>query len=75
MQAQDTPPLIGRERALIDRLATQLHDAARSHHDYGPLRERPRGASFEVRILAEGGETGRIAKVTVELDRVEESRA
>ena len=72
----DYPPIrqeaiIGRERALLDGLTKLIHDAVRSRHDYGPISERPRGATFEVHLLAGDEQTGRIARITVELDRVE----
>lgn len=66
------PFLIGRDRVLIDKLVKQLHDEARSHHNYGPIRQRQRGSSFEVQLLTDGKPNGRVARVTVELDRVEE---
>lgn len=67
-------PIIGRERALIDALAKLLYEAARNSHDYGPIRETERGSTFEVRVLSGGAMTGRVARVTIELDRVEASR-
>jgi hypothetical protein len=60
-------PIIGREWAMIAGLANALHRQARSIGDYTALREMPRGQWFEVRLA-----DGRIARVTVELDRVEE---
>lgn len=64
--------IFGRERSLIDGLAELLHAAVRISHDYGPISEERRGSKFEVRLLDHDGEqTGRIARVTVELDRVE----
>lgn len=59
-------PIIGFERAVIQGLGKALHDAARSVGDYTPRHETPRGERFEVR-LAEG----RIAKVSIEFDRIE----
>jgi hypothetical protein len=59
-------PLIGREVVLIAKLAKELHMAARRIGDYSPLVEIPRGNTFEVRLA-----DGRIAKVTITLDRVE----
>lgn len=60
-------PLIGRERFQIDALTKIFHQEARRHHDYGPLQEIPRGNTFEVLL-----DDGRVAKITVELDRVED---
>lgn len=58
-------PLIGRERFLVAQLATRLHDEARRHYDHAPLRETPRGNTFEV-LLADG----RVARVSVVLDHI-----
>ena len=59
--------LIGRERFLIEKFAKVLHMAGRRVGDYTPLAETPRGNWFEVRLA-----DGRIARVTVELDRIEQ---
>lgn len=61
----DKLPLIGRERVMIEKLTKQLHDRARSIGNYTSIREDPRGNHFEVLL-----DDGRVAKVTVELDRV-----
>lgn len=65
-------PIIGRERALIDALASLIFEVVRNRHDYGPIRETERGSTFEVRVLSGGAMTGRVARVTIELDRVEQ---
>lgn len=62
-------PLIGRERKMIDDLTKEIRNANwDSDHSYEvtPIYRRTRGSSFEVLM-----EDGRVAKVTVELDRVE----
>lgn len=65
-------PLIGRDRALIDGLAKLVHDAVRKRHEYTDLYEGTRGCTFEVRVLdPDGDPTGRIARIAIELDRVE----
>jgi hypothetical protein len=58
--------LIGRERVMIENLTKRLHTEARKHGDYTPIRELRRGNWFEVRLA-----DGRVAKVVVELDRIE----
>lgn len=63
--------IIGRERFLIDKLAKTLHDAARKRHSHAPIVETRRGAAFELRLFASDGEdTGVVARVTVEFDRL-----
>lgn len=62
----DALPIIGRERALIDKLTQRLHADVRRYYDYGAVCSRARGSVFEVRM-----DDGRIARVTIELDRVE----
>ena len=70
--AADNLPLIGRERLLLDNLAKMLHAAARRHHGHAPVMETRRGAAFELRLFASDGEdTGVVARVTVEFDRLE----
>lgn len=63
--------ILGRERILINRLTQLLHRETQRRHNYGPIRKTDRGCAFEVEILEGGDSTGRIARVTVELDRVE----
>lgn len=67
--------IIGRERALIDKLAKLLADSTGRYHERTDPRHTARGAVFEVRIFEgdrrRGWPTGRIARVTVELDRIE----
>lgn len=59
--------IFGRERAMIDALTKHVQDAAKKQYEYSIIRERRRGSDFEVRM-----EDGRIAKITVELVRIEE---
>lgn len=59
-------PLIGRDRFIIEKLAKTLHGAASRVGDYTPVREIPRGNYFEVLLV-----DGYVAKVTVELDRID----
>lgn len=63
--------IIGRERALIDALAKKLNDAARGH-EVTKVYETPRGAMFDVRIFDGKESSGRIARVSVDLERVEQ---
>lgn len=71
---EDKPGIIGRERALMERLAEDLHTVARLRHDYTALSETRRGYRFEVNISGSDGKpTNRIASVVIELDRVEET--
>lgn len=70
--ADEQRSIIGRERFLINALATKLHTEARKHHSHAPIMETLRGAAFELRLFATDGEdTGVIARVTVEFDRLE----
>lgn len=62
----DTLGIIGQERALIDALTKALHNAGRAVGDYTKIRDTRRGNYFEIRLAY-----GRVARVTVELDRVE----
>lgn len=59
--------LIGREHVMIENLTKELHKAARSLGDYTPIREMRRGNWFEVLL-----KDGRVARVMVELHRIEE---
>lgn len=62
--------IIGRERALVNKLTKALQETVAPRHEYTKIVETSRGASFEA-LLFEGGEsTGRVVRVTVELDRV-----
>lgn len=67
MAADDAPSIIGRERALIGKLAGLVHGTVRKHHHYGPVHETRRGAYFDVELLVGDEPTGRDARVTVEL--------
>lgn len=60
-------PLIGRDRVMLDKFAKLVQREVSRHYEYSRLREDPRGSHFEVRLV-----DGRIARVTVELDRVEQ---
>lgn len=72
MSAETKPGISGRERALMERLARQLHLDAKLNHDYTALIETRRGYRFEVNVSGPDGKpTGRIASVVIELDRVE----
>lgn len=62
----EAPSVFGRERAMIDALAELLNKSIRTVHPYSAVRESRRGSWFEVQLA-----DGRVAKVTVELDRVE----
>ena len=64
--------LIGRERALVNKLAKQLNDQGSRGHQVTPVRETARGAWFDV-LMYDGREsTDRVARVTVEFDRIEQ---
>lgn len=67
--------IIGRERAVIDKLTKLISDAVGGYHERTNSRHTDRGAEFEVRIFegtrGRGEPTGHIARVTVELDRLE----
>lgn len=66
------PSIIGRDRALVDKLTEHLHSGIKGQHPATPASEDYRGSHFEVRIIGADGEaTGHVARVTVELDRVE----
>jgi hypothetical protein len=63
--------IIGRERALIDKLTKALRAGVQAQDqaisDWTP--ETKRGSYFEVMIHVDGEPTGHVARVTVELDR------
>ena len=63
--------ILGRERALIDKLAKQLNHAAKGH-EVTPVYKTKRGSYFEVRIFDGPESSGRIARVEITLDRVEQ---
>lgn len=63
--------ILGRERMLINKLTRTLHRETQRHHNYGSIKETDRGCAFEVQMLEGDEKTGCIARVTVELDRVE----
>jgi hypothetical protein len=71
MPAIETPlpltplPLIGRERAMIEKVAEKLHAESQRHWDYGQIRETARGNTFEL-MLADG----HVARVDITLDRI-----
>lgn len=77
---QTTMPIIGREYALVQALTKALRKAAGGRHVTTVIKNErtPRGFEFEVAICEpdqkphERIPTGRIARVTVELDRVED---
>lgn len=60
--------IIGLDYLIINGLAKRIHAAIRKDFDHSDLRDTSDkgGRSFEVKL-----ENGRVAKVTVELDRVE----
>jgi hypothetical protein len=58
--------IIGYDVQLIDELAKRLHAAVRQEHEHTDPRETRRGCYFEVKLA-----DSRIARVTVELDRVD----
>lgn len=67
--------LIGRDDVLVRKLAKLVNKAARKHHDYTGLRPYLldgvlRGYQFDVLIHEPDGPTGHVARITVELDRV-----
>lgn len=67
------PSIIGRESFLMEALAKMLLGAANKHHGVSKLRDQHRGYWFEVQVLDDKDEpTGHIARVTVELDRLEQ---
>ncbi len=68
------PGIIGRESFLIEALTKLLHVGANSRHSVTRLRELHRGYWFEVQVCDDKGKpTGHIARVTVQLDRLETS--
>lgn len=70
---QEKPGIIGRERALMDKLAKLLHEGVAWRYEVTDVREDRRGSHFEVRVIGPDGEaTGHIARITIELDRVED---
>lgn len=62
--------IIGRERSLIDSLARTLNRACKGN-EVTALHAEKRGTSFDVRIFDGKDFSGRVARVTVELLRVE----
>jgi hypothetical protein len=69
-------PLIGHDLVLIRNLARQLHRDGTHGHAVGPVSERGtggRGFAFQVWIREPDGlPSGRIARVQITLDRVEQ---
>ena len=60
-----SPGIIGRERALVDRVTKRLLGEAMRHYDYWGPSEHPRGSRFELRL-----DDGRVVRVDVTI-RVE----
>lgn len=67
----DKPGIIGRERSLMEKVAKQAHGALWKLHPATKLREDPRGYHFDVDVTVDGESTRRVARITVELERVE----
>lgn len=67
----EKPAILGRDRALIDRVAMDVIDAVKFRHEWMPLVEDRRGSFFDVRIEGPEGPTGHIARISVELLRVD----
>ena len=63
-------PIIGRELALTKSLALLVRGAAIKRHETTQLRELPRGFRFDVHMFDGDEPTDRVARVTVEFDRV-----
>jgi hypothetical protein len=70
-------PIIGRELGLITHLTKLVGDAAgRKHETTNPHDTLDRrGFSFRVRLFDEDGPTGRVARVTVELEGIDHELA
>jgi len=69
-------PLIGYARVIVDKLAHTIHQRIQDYpgyDDHSKVEQTRRGDTFEVRLLDGDGPTNFIARVTVELDRVENS--
>lgn len=71
MSAPNVPSIFGRERALIEAVAKQIHGAAKKRHRYTELKEERRGYTFEVQVEVDGEATGHVARITIDLDRLE----
>ena len=65
-------PLIGHDAVLVRNLARQIRGKGGAGHGITALRETAdgRGYAFEVHLHEGSRETGRVARVTVALDRV-----
>lgn len=74
MSTPEKPSLIGRDDVLVRRLAEQLRKGGSYVGDFTDLKPTAdrRGYSFEIDIHLNGSPTGHIARVIVELDRMEE---
>lgn len=67
------PSIFGRDRVLIETLTKHLLASVRKIHDYNEPTETRRGYTFEISLHdSDDQPTDRIARVTVELDRVEQ---
>jgi hypothetical protein len=65
--------VIGREYSLMKMVTKKIHKALHTVYEHTEIRDTHRGCYFEVLVtLPDGEKTGRVARVTVELDRVEE---
>lgn len=63
--------IIGRERALVDKLAKRLHDKGAAGHELTDVQPTARGATFRVRLFDGPEYTHRIARVTVEFEGID----
>lgn len=66
--------IIGRESFLMEKVALLVHKHLSTRFDYTPIHETRRGYTFSVAVTdSDGVPTGHVARVTVELDRFDES--
>lgn len=74
MDAVNKPSIVGRDRVLVEKVAKSLFKSLPRPHESTLLRETPRGSYFEVHVIgSDSDRTGRVIRVTIELDRVDES--
>lgn len=65
-------PIIGRELMLIDKLTKSLSERGCLGHEVAPISAMRRGNTFLVRLMEGNKRSGRIARVTVELEGLDE---
>lgn len=69
---EDRLRLMGRDRALADKVAGWVHRALSERADHGLVQETARGATFDVLVGGDGEPATHVFTVSITLDRIEQ---